>query len=268
MIQEYIRREILDRIARAEQEHDVKVVYAIESGSRAWGFASPNSDYDVRFIYVHPRDWYLSIDVEERRDVIEYDIVEDIDINGWDARKALRLLRNSNPAIVEWLQSSIVYVDDHYFAEQTRALLPDVYSIARGIYHYRSMAKSSYREHLTQATVSIKKYFYVLRPLLAIRWLQHYRHPAPIEFQKLRAMIADDKPLNAEISKLLQRKKRSLEKEKAPQIPALNDLIEAELERLESFSETPENNTKKLGSLDKLFINLLRRLDGPHKGYD
>ncbi|WP_345842527.1 nucleotidyltransferase domain-containing protein [Shewanella algae] len=91
MIDKTVREEILSWIKRAEKEHGVRVLYAIESGSRAWGFESPNSDYDVRFIYVHPKDWYLAVDLEDKRDVIEYPIVDEIDINGWDLRKALKL---------------------------------------------------------------------------------------------------------------------------------------------------------------------------------
>nr|WP_220359457.1 nucleotidyltransferase domain-containing protein [Alkalilimnicola ehrlichii] len=141
MNEQNIRKEILARIEQAEKEHEVKVLYAIESGSRAWGFASPNSDYDVRFIYAHPKDWYVAVDLEEKRDVIEYPIVDEIDINGWDIRKALRLFAKSNPAFVEWLQSPIVYIEHGAFAQRARQLLQEVYSVEKGIYHYRSMAK-------------------------------------------------------------------------------------------------------------------------------
>ena len=161
MIDENIKTEILRRIQAAETEYGVRVLYAIESGSRAWGFASPNSDYDVRFIYAHPKDWYVAVDLEEKRDVIEYDIVDDIDINGWDVRKALRLFSKSNPAFIEWLQSPIVYVENGSFAQQARELMPAIYSIEKGIYHYRSMAKTTYRTHLKDDRVYLKKYFYV-----------------------------------------------------------------------------------------------------------
>jgi len=248
MIPADVRTEILRRIAAAEAEHNIKVIYAIESGSRAWGFASPNSDYDVRFIYVRPKDWYLAIDLEDKRDVIEYPIVDEIDINGWDLRKALQLLWKSNPAIVEWLQSPIVYVDDNRFAPAARELLPDIYSLAKGIYHYRSMAKTNYRGYLKEALVPIKKYFYVLRPLLAIRWLEQYLQPAPIEFHRLRELL-DGNPINDEIEHLLQRKKLSQEKEVAPAITPLNNFIEAELERLEQIAF--EENADK-GNIDKL----------------
>src|SRR6476660_157121 len=106
-----VHTEILRRLAWAEAEHGVRIVMAIESGSRAWGFASPNRDFDVRFIYAHPREWYVAVDLEERRDVIEYGITDDIDLNGWDLRKALRLFWKSNPAFVEWIQSPIRYIE-------------------------------------------------------------------------------------------------------------------------------------------------------------
>ncbi len=257
MIAEHIRTDILERIRAAETEHNVKVIYAIESGSRAWGFASPNSDYDVRFVYVRPKDWYLTIDVEDKRDVIEYPIVDDIDINGWDLRKALKLLWRSNPAIIEWLQSPIIYIDDNQFAPATRKILQHIYSVPKGIYHYRSMAKTNYRTYLKEDLVPIKKYFYVLRPLLAIRWLEQYQQPAPIEFHRLRELIESDALLNSEIEKLLQRKKISQEKEIAPAIKALNDFIETELEALEILAVQDNTDDRDMAQLNLLFKQLL-----------
>jgi uncharacterized protein len=257
MIPENIRIEILARIRNAEIEHNVKVLYAVESGSRAWGFASPNSDFDVRFVYVRPKKWYLTIDVEDKRDVIEYPIVDEIDINGWDLRKALKLLWRSNPAIIEWLQSPIVYVDDGVFAAAARDLIPRVYSIEKGIYHYRSMAKTNYRGYLKEELVPIKKYFYVLRPLLSIRWLEKYRQPAPIEFHKLRELIQDNNNINAEIEALLERKKQSQEKEIAPAIKLLNEFIESELEKLEQLSVVEHESDRDIDDLNVLFAKLV-----------
>ena len=252
-IPDEVATDILERIAKAEAEHDVKVLYAIESGSRAWGFASPNSDYDVRFIYAHKADWYLSVDLEDKRDVIEYPIVDEIDINGWDVRKALKLFWKSNPAFIEWLQSPIVYIDDSVFAPQARALMKDVYSFEKGIYHYRHMAKTNYREYLKGELVPLKKYFYVLRPLLAIQWLEKYQQPAPIEFDTLRELIADNQALNAEISTLLERKRKSLEKEKIPAIPVLNQFIESELTRLEKYALKAQGRDVSFDALNQLF---------------
>lgn len=259
MIPPHVHTEILRRIKAAEQEHNVKVLFAIESGSRAWGFASPNSDYDVRFIYMHPKDWYLTIDVEDKRDVIEYPIVDEIDINGWDIRKALKLLYRSNPAIVEWLQSPIVYVDDGIFAATARTLTPSVYSVERGIYHYRSMAKTNYRGYLQADVVPIKKYFYVLRPLLSIMWLEKNQKPAPIEFETLRELVSENTILNNEISALLERKKKSQEKEVAPAIRALNTFIENELERLEQGPTKEQDFERDISGLNTLFFSMLGR---------
>ncbi|RYY74286.1 MAG: nucleotidyltransferase domain-containing protein [Gammaproteobacteria bacterium] len=259
MIPEDIRAEIIKRIRNAEIEHNVKILYAVESGSRAWGFASPNSDYDVRFVYVRPKEWYLTIDVEDKRDVIEYPIVDEIDINGWDLRKALKLLWKSNPAIVEWLQSPIVYMDDGVFATTVRDLISKIYSVEKGVYHYRSMAKTNYRGYLKTELVPIKKYFYVLRPLLSIKWLEKFKQPAPIEFHRLRELINENNVLNAEIEALLERKKISQEKELAPPIKPLNDFIESELARLEKVDVDETISDRSIEALNHLFAKLLIR---------
>ena len=252
MIPGPVRKEILARIRKAEREHNVRVLFAIESGSRAWGFESPNSDYDVRFVYAHPKDWYVAVDLEQKRDVIEYEIVDEIDISGWDARKALQLFWKSNPALIEWLQSPVIYVDDNHFAPKVRDLVEEIYSPEKGIYHYRSMAKTNYRGYLRKELVPIKKYFYVLRPLLSIQWLERYKSPAPIEFEKLRTLIETNSELDLEITKLLERKKASMEKDVAPTIPPLNRFIESELSRLENFngkSPKPRQGMEKLNAL-------------------
>ncbi len=209
MIPADIHAEIMRRLAKVETDENVRILLAIESGSRAWGFASPNSDFDVRFIYAHPRDWYLSVD--ERRDVIEYPIVDDIDLNGWDVRKALQLFSRSNPAFIEWIQSPIIYIDDGKFASAARALMPDVFSVERGMYHYRSMAKTNYRGYLRAEQVPLKKYFYVLRALLAVAWIERYGSAAPIEFDKLLHLIADQPALVRDIDWLLAKKRQAPE---------------------------------------------------------
>lgn len=257
MIPEDTRVEILKRIQMAEAEHNVRVLYAVESGSRAWGFASPNSDFDVRFVYAHPKDWYLAVNLEEKRDVIEYAIVDEIDINGWDVRKALKLFAKSNPAIIEWLSSPIVYIDNGFFAAAARSLIEETYSIEKGIYHYRSMAKTNYRGYLQKELVPIKKYFYVLRPLLSIMWLEKYQTQAPIEFDRLLALVENNTELLAAIQKLMLRKKSSLEKEVAPTIPILNEFIESELLRLERIALSKTEREPVMDKLNMLFNEAL-----------
>ena len=224
--------EIQRRLTAAEQQHQVRILYAIESGSRAWGFHSPDSDYDVRFVYVRPKDWYLSIDVEDRRDVIEYPIVDEIDINGWDLRKALRLQAKSNPAIVEWLHSPIIYRDDGVYSEAARQLLAAHYHQPKGFFHYRNTAKSNFHQFLKGDLVKLKKYLYVLRPLLAVRWLEQRGGIAPIEFDRLRQVL-DDQVVQQAMDALLVQKRQHSEAEKQPSIPVLQAWIMQELDRLE-----------------------------------
>src|SRR5450830_698082 len=253
MIPFEVRADILRRIRDAEAEHGVRVLLAVESGSRAWGFASPNSDYDARFIYVHPKNWYVSVGLEEQRDVIEYSIVDDIDVNGWDLRKALRLFWKSNPAFVEWIQSPIIYTEESGFAEEARKLLPAVYSCERGVYHYRSMAKTNYRGYLKADMVPLKKYFYVLRPLLSVRWLERYGTAAPIEFSKLLHLIANEHALLADINVLLEQKRKAPELGLASPVQSINRFVESELERLDALAIAPVRYSNTTSLLNVIF---------------
>lgn len=254
-IPQEVYQEILERLKRVESEHHVRILWAIESGSRAWGFHSPDSDYDIRFIYVRSKDFYLSIDVEDQRDVIEYPIVDDIDLNGWDLRKALRLLSKSNPGIVEWLHSPIVYSQTGNFQPLALQLLREFYSLEKGIYHYRSSAKTNYQQFLRGETVKLKKYLYVLRPLLAVRWLEQYGSIAPIEFDRLRGVLHDAEVQQA-INELLEFKKSASEKAEQKPIPVLQRFIEAELQRLESFNDSAMNRMA-MPRLNEVFRKIL-----------
>lgn len=228
-----IRAEILRRLAAAELEHDVRILYAVESGSRAWGFASPDSDYDVRFIYVRPTDWYLSFNVEHRRDVIEYPIVDDIDCSGWDLRKALYLYTRSNGALLEWLYGPIRYREHGEIAAGLRALAAEAINPLALCYHYSHMARRNAREYLDGAQVRLKKYFYVLRPLLAIRYLEAGLGPPPVRFEALVEAVAPP-ALRPDIADLLDRKRQTGELGTGDPIPAINVFIAAELERHQS----------------------------------
>ena len=258
MISPNIKKAILNRLKGAEQEHDVKIIFAVESGSRAWGFESPNSDYDVRFIYVHPEDWYLDINIENKRDVIEYEIVDEIDINGWDVRKALKLFSKSNSVLVEWLQSPIVYIDDGKFAAKVKQLIDTVYSIDKCLHHYRRMAQKDFREYLKGDRVGLKKCFYVLRSLLAIKWLEQNRKTPPMEFYKLRILVQDNSVLDSEISKLLEMKKIRREMDLGPPNQIINDFIHKELKRIERYAVYTSHRNAPLDALNEIFRENLR----------
>lgn len=223
-----VKKEIMHRLRQAEKEHDVSVVYACESGSRAWGFASPDSDYDVRFLYVRNENWYLSFDVEKRRDVIEYPIVDEIDCGGWDVRKALYLFTRTNGALLEWLNSPINYIEKGDFSSSLREIITrHVNSIAL-CYHYSHMAKGNAREFLFQDKVRLKKYFYVLRPLLAIRYIEAGLGVPPVEFEKLVHCVAPEE-IKPGIDRLLTLKRKTPELGMGNKIPEINTFIEEDL---------------------------------------
>ncbi len=224
------RAEILRRLGNAEKEHNVKILYAVESGSRAWGFASPDSGYDVRFIYAHPAEWYLSFDVERRRDVIEYPIVDEFDCGGWDVRKALYLFTRTNGALFEWLNSPINYIERGSFAEELRTLAPKELNSTALCYHYSHMARGNAREYLFKDKARLKKYFYVLRPLLAIRYIEGGFGIPPVDFEKLVESVAPKK-IRPGIARLLAEKRRTSELGYGDPITEINEFISSELER-------------------------------------
>jgi uncharacterized protein len=184
-----VKEIILEKLKAIEHQFDVRILYACESGSRAWGFASPDSDYDVRFVYVHKAHYYLSID--DQRDVIELPINEVLDINGWELRKALRLFRKSNAPLYEWLQSPIVYSASLPFADEVKALMPMHFSSRAGMHHYLSMAKGVFESELSGERVKLKRYFYSLRPVLAAKWIADMKSVPPMEFKSLSVLMPD-----------------------------------------------------------------------------
>jgi hypothetical protein len=252
-----MKQEILARLSHLEQEEGVRILYACESGSRAWGFPSTDSDYDVRFIYLQPQDWYLSIDLEKKRDVIERPINDQIDLNGWDLRKALWLYRKSNPPLLEWLGSPIIYLEKYSTASQLRTLAPEYYSPKACMYHYLHMARGNYREYLKGERVWIKKYFYILRPLLAINWLEKEMGIVPTEFRKLVNQVVGDRDLKQEIETLIKAKEQGAELDYGPRIPAIGDFIDREIARLENQQFTDGTQNGSAEELNRLFRSAL-----------
>ena len=252
-----VQGHIRNRLAAVEAEEGVRVLVAVESGSRAWGFASADSDYDVRFVYVRPAAWYLAIDLERRRDVIERPITDLIDLSGWDIRKALALFARSNPPLLEWLDSPVVYADWGGFAGRLRGLLPTYFSPVRTVYHYLHMARGNFREYLQGDRVRLKKYFYVLRPLLAARWVEQGRGPVPMLFSTLLDTVGVDPPLRAAVDDLLARKAAGGEMGHGPRVPAVHDFIVGELDRLESAAGGQPKGSNDPGPLSALFVECL-----------
>lgn len=224
-----IRRDIEQRLDAVEANNGVRLLMAVESGSRAWGFPSPDSDYDVRFVYVRPRDWYLSL--VPGRDVIEYPIVDEIDLNGWDVRKTLGLLLKSNAVVSEWMLSPVRYRTDDPFVAKLSALADDLLNPRALAYHYAKSGKLAADRWLDgEGEVPVKKYFYALRPALAIRAIR--LNPAsrpPMNLQQLVAVSDLPAPLVDQIDMLVARKAQTNERTNGMRLPEIEALIRDEL---------------------------------------
>ena len=257
MVDEKKYRDIIipEKLAEIEKRENVRILHCVESGSRAWGFASPDSDFDVRFIYVRPKDFYLRLD--KTRDVIEWQLDEVLDINGWDLQKALVVLHKSNPTLFEWNNSPIVYkttpewkaisdIISHYFQQKS------------GLYHYLSTAKSNYREYLHGETVRLKKYFYVLRPLLACRWILEKQTPPPMLFTEL-ADACLDKTLVPAVNELLRLKMNTPELGEGKRIDIINDYLDASIAEIEELlKDYTSDESKSWEELNNTFLKNLR----------
>lgn len=250
-----MEQRIQSRLTEIERVENVRVLFACESGSRAWGFESTDSDYDVRFIYVRPRDWYLSID--EGRDVIERPIDDVLDVSGWDLKKALVLMRKSNPPLLEWLRSPIVYRKDDSATAKLRAMADKCYSPVSCFHHYLSMARGNFRDYLERDEIKLKKYFYVLRPVLACKWIQRETGAVPMEFETMLNEVIPSGDLRNDIDDLLEKKRLAGELDRGPRIPSIQGFLESEIRRL-SEKEPPSSRKDELtGNLNELFRELV-----------
>ena len=249
-----IQERIHDELVAIEAQENLTILLAVESGSRAWGFASPDSDYDVRFIYVRRRADYLRLD--GRRDVCEWRLDETLDINGWDLDKTLRLLRASNPTIFEWMNSPMVY-HKHTAFDGLMAGAGTFFRNKPTLYHYLHMAQSNYREQFQQDMVKLKKYFYVLRPILASRHILRHASPPPMLFADL---VKEHLPaeLLSDVQELLRLKGSTPEMGVGPKRQRVHDFIEQSLPELRA--EADKLPTLPKGDWDQLNDVFLRAL--------
>lgn len=246
-----IHARILARLDAIESREDVRVVLAVESGSRAWGFASADSDWDVRFLYVRRPERYLSI--EPPRDVIEDAAAPPLDVSGWDLAKALRLLRKSNPPLLEWLASPLVYREHPVVAPALRALRAPYHAPRAARRHYLHMARGNLREFLQGPEVRLKKYFYVLRPLLAVLWIERGLGPVPMEFDRLVAALVPPGSVRDAIADLVARKRAGAELDWGPRIEPISAFLEAELARAAAQPDPDGGPPAPIEPLDAAF---------------
>ena len=244
------------KLKEIEEKENVRILHAVESGSRAWGFASPDSDYDVRFIYMRPMDHYLGL--QAKKDFIDWELDETLDINGWDLSKALQHFHKSNATLFEWSNSPVVYDTSPQWA-QIRQIAGTYFSCKSTLYHYYGTANSNYREHLTGDMVKYKKYFYVLRPLLACKWIEQKKCPPPVLFQNLVDEVLEE-DMKPAVSDLLRKKVQMAESDKAPRIDALDDYIVYNLGHFKQLTASMEDDRNSdWTALNKVFIQMLSR---------
>ena len=226
-----IAEEINNLLGQVENEYGVEILYACESGSRAWGFASPDSDYDIRFIYKRKEEDYLRVD--EIADTIEIPIENDLDPGGWDVRKSLSLLKKSNGALIEWLHSPIVYREKAGFLHEWRNTCLEVMSEGKLHDHYRGIAKRFWKTSLHEGNaeageVRAKSYLYCLRGALSAKYVAQKKKPAPVEFEKLLCCLPDE--LSPVVDDLLEYKSESGEKQGMERLPELDAFLKEEVE--------------------------------------
>ncbi|MBI1293300.1 hypothetical protein GC173_19010 [bacterium] len=251
---------IREKIEAESRERQIRVLLACESGSRAWGFASPDSDYDVRLVYSHSPDWFMSL--QETRDTIEVmDDVTTIDLAGWELRKALRLFLGCNPTMNEWLLSPIVYRQEDAFVERLRELMPSYFNPRKAVHHYLGTARQIMRHHLDGDRIGIKKAFYVIRPIAAAAWIRDLGAQPPTDFARLLegTPSPEIQAIRPHVEQLIAIKAKAAEKEPIrlpqPLSELFHDVFHALEESAQSMPATTSVDPAPLQSLLRNFLN-------------
>lgn len=246
---------IREKLAEIEEERDVTILYAVESGSRAWGFASVDSDYDVRFIYARKKEEYLRLEPSD--DVIDLPLKGNLDISGWDLSKALRLLYKSNPSIFEWLNSPVFYKTVLEFA-RFRRLSSRYFSPKKMIFHYLGIARQNFQKYMDgMDEVSLKKYFYIMRGILGSRWIMKNSAPPPIVFSGLAESLNDEK-VRTKILSMIEEKRNAKEELSIARVPVLDEFINRQIDEITDYAEKlEERESPGWGPLNDFFLDMI-----------
>lgn len=255
-----MKTKILKYLKQLEQENDIKILLACETGSRAWGFPSPDSDYDIRLIYVHKKDWYLSLN--EKKDTIDCMFENnDIDISGWDLRKSLRLLQKSNAALLERIQSPILYQVTNDFIIEINELSKTQYSKIATMHHYLSMSKKFLADLKENKDYKLKKFFYALRSATACKWILEKEENPPIEFLKMIDGLAIETNLIKRILELIELKSTISESYLHKGEIELFKYIEDCIEKASEQKNVLPSSSGKMSDLDTFFIKTITQND-------
>ncbi|MEZ0004793.1 putative nucleotidyltransferase [Flavobacterium sp. 28YEA47A] len=244
---------ILDKLKTIEKEKGVEILFACESGSRAWGFASPDSDYDIRFIYKHDLDYYLSL--WEQPDVIEFMTEEDLDGSGWDLRKAVKLLAKSNATLLEWLHSPVIYYRNETFMKEILPLAEACFSPVACLHHYLGTTKN-FMDVCSVEKVKLKSYFYALRTALAGKWIIEKNTFPPVAFAELLPIAPIE--VQEKIAELLDIKAQQDEGYLHPKEVLITDFLMETIRFNQENAGSLASGKKVSRELDSFFKNCIK----------
>lgn len=260
------RARIHEEIWRIESENNVKVLFAVESGSRSWGFASRDSDYDVRFVYKRPIYDYLRLD--KRKDTLEWYPEPKLDMVGWDVSKYLTLLHRSNPSALEWLSCPRYIVSDPFKLRSIEELAETCFRARSLAFHYIGMAKENANEFLRIADgvtrdepPKTKKYVYVVRALLSARHVIDNDEMPYLTLDELLDEYFDGHEGSAvgdAIDALVARKREGLETDVHERITVLDEWFKSSIVELESMArELDCLSAPDWSDVNELFIRIV-----------
>ncbi|WP_298517033.1 nucleotidyltransferase domain-containing protein [uncultured Kordia sp.] len=247
-----MKTRILEKLNEIERDKNIEILFAVESGSRAWGFASPDSDYDIRFVYKHKSDWYLNL--WEQKDTIQFMTEDDLDGSGWDIRKALKLLAKSNASLLGWLFSPIVYRSAGTFLEEMKMVAEKNFNPVAGFFHYHSMNKN-FEETLNTNEMTLKSYFYAIRTALCANWIYKKETVPPVAFRELYPLL--DTKSCALLDELILLKSKEIEKSNAPVEASLIDLVKKIVAENNEIKNDLKNRKSNPEEFNKLFIKTI-----------
>ena len=248
-----MKTQILEKLNEIERDKNIEILFAVESGSRAWGFASPDSDYDIRFVYKHKADWYLNL--WEQKDTIQFMTEDELDGSGWDIRKALKLLAKSNASLLGWIFSPIVYKSSGTFLNDIKKVAEKNFNPVAGFFHYHSMNKN-FEETLGSNEMTLKSYFYAIRTALCANWIYKKETIPPVNFRELYPLLEEESCVF--LDELILLKSKEIEKSDTSVNEHLIDLVK----RIVTKNNEVRNDLKNIKPNPEDFNTLFRKQFG------
>jgi uncharacterized protein len=245
---------IKETLKEIEHKKKIRILYSCETGSRAWGFPSPDSDYDVRFVYMHERDWYLSL--SQRKDSIEF-MSGELDITGWDLRKCLTLLKKSNAPLIERFNSPVIYQEEENFRTSFNGLIREYYSPTAVFFHHFSLAKKFREEMEGRPEIKLKSYFYMIRSLLSCKWISQEAAVVPMNIGELMKNITPEQKNG--LGELIRLKSQVDEKYLHRRTPEMDAWMQEWFALAETVEGKLPVNQADSASLNHFFIQMLNK---------